>query len=367
MSNESKENIKNPLPIGYTPQIDEKRKKVAAKEKAKMPPKTWTVLYRDNTGRQQSKFVEALDRAELFDKLKELGINAIRVDEAKDKVRMIIPKPNGRTVTFIVAGIAVIILATLAWVLFSSPTEENSETKTIKKIVIAEIKPSIPTNKVEKTPPEVEKGVRYTRKGTKINVPKNPFGTPIPKDLEYKPFWEYTEEDCARVDPGYAARHEKFLARESKRTFHTGVDRTLAVALFSEPGQPSLLIPFSPSFKDQFLKSLETPIIVSEDDPPEVREQKRQMIDTKIWLKEQMDDGKDIVEILNEEVACQNEIRTLRENLLRELHDLRRSDATREELQDYVNAANIMLEQAGGAKVSIPMINKKKMYLNTEM
>ncbi len=328
--------------------------------------KIWKAIFRDKQGSRKHIVVEAIDRAEALCELSKRGIMAIRLEELSDDKSVSLPHISFKWVASTVA-ICFLVLVVLGWLVFNSKTSKEEIRKEKKHGAIIEVKPSISTNRVENVNPKEENGIRYTRKGTRINVPQNPFGTPIPKDLEYKPFWEYTEEDCARVDPGYAARHERFLERESNRTFHTGVDRNLAVALFSEPGQPSLLIPFSINFKDQFLKSLETPIIVSKDDPPEIQAQKRQMIETKIWLKEQLDDGQDIVAILNEEVARQSKIRTLRENLLKELHDLRRNNVSRDELQDYVDAANLMLEDAGGAKVSIPMIDKKKMYLNPDL
>ena len=88
---------------------------------------------------------------------------------------------------------------------------------------------------------------RRTVNGKIIKVPKNPFGTPIPKDLEYKAIWEYTPEDYARVDPGYAARHEKFLAAQAANPWKTPSDRSLSMLLFAKDGNMGLLIPFDAS------------------------------------------------------------------------------------------------------------------------
>ena len=254
----------------------------------------------------------------------------------------------------IVAGALVCVLAVGAYFAFFADSDKpKKEVGEKERGLIKEVKPAAaPTNKVAVVE---EKGVRYTKNGTKIKVPKNPWGTPIPKDLEYKPHWEYTPEDYARIDPGYAARHERFLQRQAANPWKTGVDSQLSVLLFSELGKPNALIPFSPRFKDQFLKSLETPIIVSKDDPPELQEQKRKMIETKIWLKDQIDDGKDIVKILNDEMSRQKKVQGLRDNLMRELREVQKTATSIEEVQDYVNAANQMLEKEGGAKVGLPM------------
>ena len=261
-------------------------------------------------------------------------------------------KGGGKSLLAIVALLAV---CCAAYFIFSGGEKKTAEEKDKQTKRIKEVKPAAaPTNKVEKAN-EPEKGVRYTRGGRKIKVPKNPWGTPIPKDLEYKPHWEYTPEDYARIDPGYAERHERFLQRQAANPWKTGVDSQLSVLLFSEPGKPSALIPFTPRFKEQFLKSIKTPIVVSKDDPPELQEQKRKMIETKIWLKDQIDDGKDIVKILNDEIAYRNKVQGLRDNLMRELREVQKTATSIEEVQDYVNAANQMLEKEGGAKVGLPM------------
>ena len=116
-----------------------------------------------------------------------------------------------------------------------------------------------------------------------------------------------------------------------------------------------LLIPFDARFKDKFLKSLETPIIISKDDPEELKEQKRQLIEAKIYLKEKLDEGEDIVAILNEEYRLNKKMHDLRENLRRELRELEKSATSVEEIQEYIDAANIMLEREGAGKIGLPL------------
>lgn len=253
----------------------------------------------------------------------------------------------------IVAGLAVVVLAVGAYFAFFSGVDTKEETKTDKRPgQIKEVKPAAaPKVSTNNAPEQLGKGFRRTRKGGIIKVPKNPFGTPIPKDLEYKPFWEYTDEDCARVDPGYAERHKRFLEQEEKSVFKTGADRVLSVLLFSEPGQPSLLIPFDEGFKKQFLDSIKTPIIVSKDDPPEVQEQKRAMIEAKLYLKDRMDAGEDIVKLLNDEMKQRQKVQGLRNTLEEELANVRANATSVDEIKDYVDAANAMLENEGASKI----------------
>lgn len=196
---------------------------------------------------------------------------------------------------------------------------------------------------------------RRTVTGKIIKIPKNPFGTPIPKDLEYKAIWEYTPEDYARVDPGYAERHEQFLKAQAANPWKTPADKFLSMLLFSKDGNMGLLIPFDAQFKEKFLKSLETPIIVSRDDPPELQEQKRQMIEAKAYLKEKMDGGEDIVKILNDEYEFNKKMAGKRENMMRNLRELEKTATSVQEVQEYVDAANAILEQEGAGRIHFPL------------
>ena len=117
-----------------------------------------------------------------------------------------------------------------------------------------------------------------------------------------------------------------------------------------------LLTPFNWRFREQFLKSLETPIIATKDDPPELQEQKRQMNEVKLYLKERMDACEDIVDILNAEYKNAQKIRGLRQNLQDELRKLEKTARSVQEVQDYIDAANKMLDEYGAKHVGLPLV-----------
>ena len=314
----------------------------------------FTISYRLPSGGLKSEVIDAADRASALAQMKARGIVPVSVKEGGKLVAAVsssAAKPAW--LKGAIAGGGVIVVAVVAWILLqpSGGADEKKPSDPVKKIN----KVQLPrTNHVVRA--SVTNAVPVAApKTNKLSSVKNPWGTPIPQDLEYKPHWEYTEEDYARIDPSYKERHERFKKRQAANPWKTTSDSQLSVLLFSPMGQPNLLIPFSPRFKDQFLKSLETPIIVHKDDSPELQAQKKQMIETRIWLKEQMDDGKDIVEILNAEYDRQKKVFGLRENLLKELRTVERTAKSVQEVQDYVDAANKMLEEAGGEKVALPM------------
>lgn len=163
------------------------------------------------------------------------------------------------------------------------------------------------------------------------------------------PHWAYTVEDRKRVDPGYEKKHERHLQRLENNPWKTYADNALAVLLFNN-GNLGFMPPFNERFKESFLKSIETPIIISKDDPPELQEQKRDLIETKIWIKDQLDAGVDIVKLLNDEYDRQKKINGLRENLRRELYQIQKTATSVQEVEDYVAAANQMLQEQGDTK-----------------
>ena len=242
--------------------------------------------------------------------------------------------------------IVVVGAAIVAWWLW--PTQKRGEdAASTKQGLIKEVKPQISTN-------------GQAAAGALPLAMKRDHSELTVKELMTKvPTWAYSVEDRSRIDPGYARRHEKFLERQAKKIWKTPVDSMLAMLLFSN-GRLGPMPPFNEKFKDMFLKSIQTPIIVSQNDPEDVREKKRQMIETKIWLKDQLDDGKDIVAILNDEYNHQKKITNLQDNLRRELIQLQKTAKSVQEVDDYIAAANKMLEEAGSTrKIIFPTLATK--------
>lgn len=323
---------------------------------------TFTVKYRANDGAMREERIEAANRGDCLVRCKARGIIPISVIASKGDNISKSEVSNGKC-SFLRRGIilfAIVIVVGIAtvWIDGKNETVLQSNRPTKKESVrIAAVTPA--TNNLSVAREPKTKQEMWKAKGYK----KNPWGSPIPKDLEYKPHWEYTPEDYARIDPGYAKRHEAFKKRQAANPWKTTADSQLSVLLFSKPGMPNLLVPFDRHFVEHFKKSLETPIIIDrEKDSLELQEQKQHMIDVKIYLKEQLDAGKDIAAILNEEREKMEKLRGLRDNLQKALREMEKSAKSVEEVQDYIDSANKMLEEQGGAgsgKIGLPLILTK--------
>lgn len=325
----------------------------------------WNVTYRSKDGKRSIKGYEAGSREELFNRLTLEGIAVLSVkqNELKPSAKNIIANrklpPKRHLAFFFIIAIFVLGVGVTLYVLLHDSRNANTEftsPKTVKKAISTVFQSQTTNFKNDTAPkPKLPKGKLYDIKGNIINVPKNPWGQPIPPELEYKPIWEYTTEDYAKVDPGYLKRHKAHLERQAAIPWKTDADRQLAILLFAKDGNTGLLPPFNRRFVDQFLKSIETPIVTTQEDSPELQEQKRQMNEVKLYLKERLDAGADIVEILNEEYKNAKKVHALRQNLQEELRRLEKTATSVEEVQDYINAANKMLDEYGAKHVGLPL------------
>ena len=167
-------------------------------------------------------------------------------------------------------------------------------------------------------------------------------------------------------DPGFSNRWERFKAEQAKLPFKHFSENEIATILDTTPGQMVLDTAFHPHFERDFLKSLETPIIPSEDDDEKTIQLKRDMVQAKIILKEAYDRGENITEILKEERAQLIKIHSLRENLFRELKNLEKSAKSVQEIEDYVSAANTMLDDYGAQHIKLPYSKERMRLEKTE-
>lgn len=114
-----------------------------------------------------------------------------------------------------------------------------------------------------------------------------------------------------------------------------------------------------------FIESLKDPIIVKDADSEHDKELKRAVIATKIDLKEAMDRGENIEQILLDARAeCRRlaEYKRLLQDEVRE--KVKDGEMSPEDFKDYVDAANKMLEDKGIAPLRLSPIMKRKLMLD---
>lgn len=155
-----------------------------------------------------------------------------------------------------------------------------------------------------------------------------------------------------------------------ERIFTNSADQKIAALLLLEPGE--IMIGdassfFGKGFTRSFLRSIETPIVVTKNDDEFTANLKRAVIDTKLELKVRYDEGEDIAQLMLKE---RNELQALglyREELKEEIHKLARDKSLSEEaMQDFINAANKMLEERGGKPLEMPRFAARRFLLQQQ-
>lgn len=319
----------------------------------------WSVTYRRKTGGQAVDVFEAESRKALFKVLADKGISAIRIEQGTRKRPQAKPalKRSPKATRGIIAGLVVVGLALAAWHFLSAEMEaQKPETisvpKKASKIVEATPAPFIPKSveviKVE--PPKPDPNARPTKVGEVVNG-----YVLLPSGRLHKRQGVITNSVASRAKGAY-------------HIFDHACDNEIACYLSMKPGD-ALVGParYTGKFKDKFLESLKTPIIVTEDDTPEQAQLKRDVIAAKLELKDALDRGEDIEQIMLDTRQELQDMARYKMELRKQFNELRRAEGTTDEDVDtLLEACNKMLESKGIAPMKFGPITRRKLMSELE-
>ena len=247
----------------------------------------------------------------------------------------------------IVAGAFVVIVAVAVWLILapSKPSKLSKPTK--PSSLIKEVMPAAaPTNKVVETPKKVyktkeEQYFDETNGLSKMGMMRWRF--------QHRPPAGWTNDtSITEGKPSYAI-------------FTYEAENDIAALLTHEPGQALIGDGgYGEKFRREFMKSCEVPILISDEDTPEQAALKKQMIATKIELRDRMAAGEDICEIMREtrkEYQRMNEMQDSVKSLLRDVK--LEGGKTMQDMEDALAAANKMLEDKGVAPLKLSPLAKR--------
>ena len=251
--------------------------------------------------------------------------------------------------TVLVAGAIVIAI----WFKRPSDAEYNTSVPKTKSGMIADVAPSR-TNK------------NQTATGVKVGeLPKIESVVAEPKTNQWGNPARWGHK---KLKPAHIARIDRSQMPLFEQIFENSADRAIAGLLVIEPGE-SLIGDevFGESFVKSFLRSIEAPIIVSKNDSEEAKALKRAVIETKIDLKARLDAGEDIAKTLTDIRRELRELGAYREELKKEVERIHHgSELSVEEMKEFVDAANIMLEERGAKKIVMPEFYYKQLKLRNQ-
>ncbi len=142
-------------------------------------------------------------------------------------------------------------------------------------------------------------------------------------------------------------------------------ENEIACMLTMEPGETLVGTPvYNGRFTKQFLESLKTPIIIKADDSEYDKELKRNVIQAKKELKDAYDRGEDIEKIMLDTRKEFQDLARYKMELRGMIHEYKKTEGVSEQdVEDYVQAANKMLEGKGIAPLDLGPLSRRKLRM----
>lgn len=195
----------------------------------------------------------------------------------------------------------------------------------------------------------------------------------LTKESEQQPYWKRDTTNGLsaaqirkwkaehRPPPGFTNDTSRTEAPPQYAIFDHVSENEIACLLTIEPGTTLVGEPFyGRHFTEDFMKSCETPIVVTEEDTPEQAELKRLMNETKIDLRQRMADGEDLGQILRETRQEYVRLAEYKQTLEHELNQLKKDDSlSMADIDDFVKAANKLLDAKGIAPIKMSPITRR--------
>jgi hypothetical protein len=303
----------------------------------------WRVTYRDENAKHKSEIIQAENRHELFAKLSERKINAIKVEQV-EKVEF--SRKNKWPLVSGVIGVSIVGIVATIFCLSGDKKEEAPKSAPNKPRQVKEVTPAKPKPVVKK---EVEK------------KPIDPNARPT-KSCEVVNGYIKLPSGRIHKISGVVTNSIANRPKLKFEIFKRNCNNEIAAYLTLKPGDAIVDMPiYNGRFKKDFLASLEEPIIVNEDDSSEDAQLKRDVIAARLELKDAMDRGEDIEQIMLDTRKELQRLMVAKMQLKQIFYEERKKCETEKDVEDLFGACNKMLEEKGIAPLTYGPITKRNL------
>ena len=294
---------------------------------------TFTVTYRDRTGAIREERVEASSRSAAMAALKARGIMPIRVEAISGAPRR---KPrNGedsvshKGAAYVLSVAFVLLTGGGLWWWFGDGRGE----------------PTLPSEKHVVTAP--------TKKPSAKPVPAVQVATPPPANVTPKQA-KAIASTTVKTNANGTVVEKLVLADGTKKTrvippppvFDNACDQVIALAISTKPGEAMPPLPDLNGIDEDFARSLLSPIKISDDDPDDIKELKKNVIEVKKQLVEEVKNGKSVMTALLEHQAEMARLEESRLLAIREMQRLSAEDGL-EMAQEFAKRVNEDFKEKG--------------------
>lgn len=305
------------------------------------------VRYRTKDGRLTETTIEAENRAGVFAELSRRGISAVSVSEgeAKPAKRTSPRKPESgapRRLRWGITAAALAVIGVGVYVFMQTGDSQSpdSDDRSKKQIAVQ------PPNRAGSTVAADEAGAAQSKATGSDGIAVG------------------STNDVSSAEPHKPKKKFRVIRKDEgrKKLFHNIADIYISRVVNSQPGNLVVGTINYDRFPEQFKKALETPITIDEDDTPEEVAKKQAVIETRAELKKMLDEGVDISEVMREAEAESRRLWNYRRSLHLELAKAMKDGRfNADDMQDYVDAANMMLKDNGMEPLKYPQFWVRRM------
>ena len=329
--------------------------------------KTFTVSYRKSDGSLAEIEIVAADRAECMAECRKQGVTPVGIHEGRSSVRSKSKKnagsPNGEAqgagqgprtnVRWGLVGVAAAVAGALVIAIWLSARTQSAPPNDPKpKAAVASPK-AVATPPPPARPARPRETVPSTNEAATVS-PAMPKGAEIPATNIVKVISVVTNANGSVTERYVRADGKKIrLIKPAPQLFKHGSDDVLAMIATTPPGREMPPLPPGAFTKEQFLQSLNDPIVITDEDPEHVKLIKQSVTALREEMKALLDQGQSVEQILADHQKLHQENVEVRTQALLEVKKL--LDAgDRKEAIHYATMINVALQQMGIESLPVP-------------